>query len=96
MATWKSVERRIAEAIGGQRVSDPGRSSPDVIDDGGYLVAEVKHRAKLPKWIKAGLKQAQRHAKSDQTAVLVLHEKYKRAGDCLVVMDLQTFLRLWD
>ena len=89
-ATWKAVERRVARALGGRRVGNTGRDTPDV--DAGWLVAEVKHRRTLPRWILEALARARQQAGSARLGVAVLHEH--QAHDSLVVMSLADF-REW-
>lgn len=59
MSTWKQVERRIAQMLGGERVPVTGRqrgSAPDI--DHEWLSLEVKHRKSLPQWVDDALDQA--------------------------------------
>ena len=95
MATWKRIEREIAKRVNGQRVGNTGKDTPDVIGSGGYLICEVKHRAKLPDWLKGALIQAETHAESDQLAVAILHEKRMIIDDSLVILRLDDFIRWW-
>jgi hypothetical protein len=87
-ATWKRVERRTAQALGGARVGPTGRDTADV--EAGWLVAEVKHRQSLPRWIEDALDKARRHAGAQRLGIAVLHEKGGR--DSLVVMALSDFV----
>lgn len=88
MTTWKSVERAIAKHLDGQRVGVTGRATPDVITDS--LSVECKHRKALPKWLKSAMAQAEVNA-AGKVPVVVLHEKYKRHVDDLVVLRLSEF-----
>ena len=89
-ATWKATERRIATKLDARRVGCTGQATPDVVND--WLVVEVKHRAKLPEWIKAALLQAKRSASTSQLPIAVLHEKHKPSDQDLVVMELRDFM----
>jgi hypothetical protein len=54
-----------------------------------WIVAEVKHRKRLPQWLKDALAQAKQHAGGDRLAVAVLHEHGRH--DSLVVLSLSDF-----
>ena len=86
--TWKSVERRIARALGTQRTGPTGIPQPDAVTD--WLCVEVKHRKTLPRWIKGALAQAKQHCNEQQLGIAVLHEKHGR--DSLVVMSFNDFV----
>jgi len=86
-ATWKSVERRVARTLGGQRVGCTGKDTPDVVTN--WLVVEVKHRRRLPQWLKDALAQARKHAGDGQLGIAVLHEQGRH--DSLVVLSLDDF-----
>jgi hypothetical protein len=85
----KGLEKRVAKAVGGQRVSAPYRKGPDVTNN--WLCIECKARKKLPQWIENALRQAERDAEPRQLPIAVLHEKYRRQGSDLVVMRWRTF-----
>lgn len=87
-ATWKAHERRIAGALGTERIGPTGKETPDVVTD--WLVVECKHRQVLPEWLKDALAQAKKHAGPSQLGVAVLHEKGKH--DSLVVMSFKDFV----
>ena len=89
--TWKTAERRIAQKLGGRRVGCTGEATPDVVV-GDWLVVEVKHRQRLPQWVKAALAQARQHAGPGQLGIAVLHEKGRH--DSLVLLSLADF-REW-
>jgi hypothetical protein len=95
MTTWKEHERRTARRFNGQRISDPGRSSPDVIDGTGYLLIECKHRDQLPAWLTSALSKVRGHCEPDQTGVVVLHEKGRHSDNDLVLMAVLDFEKLW-
>ena len=86
-ATWKQNERRVAKKLGGRRIGNTGKPTPDVIT--GWLAVEVKHRGRLPVWLKDALAQAKRNAGEGRLPLVVLHEKYAR--DSLVVLTLSDF-----
>lgn len=91
--TWKAVERRIAEFLGGERVPVTGRqrgSAPDIEHE--LLSIEVKHRNKFPDWLHDAIDQAKKSKKGDQIPVVILHQRHKKVGNCLVVMELQDIM----
>ena len=91
--TWKAVERRIAEKLGGQRMSNHalGLKTPDV--ESPWLSVEVKHRKALPKWIKQAMVQAVTNNDDEsKLPLVVLHEKYQCHDDDLVMLRLGDFL----
>jgi len=89
-APWKRTERRIARRLGGRRLGSLGRSAPDVIAGG--LSVEVKHRRRLPAWLKQALSQAERGAPSGSLPLVVLHEAGSR--DDVALLRLSALLRL--
>ncbi|GIV61536.1 MAG: hypothetical protein KatS3mg044_0402 [Rhodothermaceae bacterium] len=55
--TWKAVERKVAERLGGRRVPVTGRSRGDAPDVAhAWLSIEIKHRARLPAWIEDAMR----------------------------------------
>ena len=90
MKAYKAHEERTAAAVSGERVSAPWRKGPDVVSD--WIVAECKSREKLPQWIVNAVRQAADAAGEYQLPVAVLHQKYQRSKDDLVVMRLEDFL----
>jgi len=60
--TWKNVERKIAERIGGVRTSKGGQgeATPDVEND--WLSVEVKTRRTFPGWMIDAMAQAETNA----------------------------------
>lgn len=88
--TWKSTERRIARALGGERVGPSGLATADVVSS--WLSVEVKHRRRLPLWLMGALDQARQAAGPDQLGIAVLHEKGQRTGDDLVLVRLADFV----
>jgi len=89
--TWKRVERAIAGRLNGRRQGATGTRGPDVVT--GWLVAEVKHRRRLPQWLKDALAQARTGA-GERLPIVVLHEAGLRHADDLVLMRLADF-ELW-
>lgn len=87
--TWKNHEKRVAQALGGKRVSGPWQAGPDVVSD--WIVAECKARTKLPEWVVKALKQAQAAAGEFQLPIAVLHQKNQRSENDLVVMTMRDF-----
>ena len=91
MTDWKSVERRIARELGGERVGILGRE--DVRHE--RLSVEVKTRRALPKFLSRSYAQAAGNAKEGKIPLLILKEKGKQYADCLVVVSLGDFLALF-
>ncbi|GIV58379.1 MAG: hypothetical protein KatS3mg042_1292 [Rhodothermaceae bacterium] len=90
--TWKAVERKVAERLGGRRVPVTGRSRGDAPDVAhAWLSIEIKHRARLPAWIEDAMLQAEAAAREDQLPVAVLHERGRRHDEDLVVLRLRDF-----
>jgi len=87
--TWKQVERAIARRLNGRRQGATGRRGPDVVND--WLVAEVKHRRRLPQWLKNALAQARCGAGEQRLPLVILHESGQRHSDDLVVLRLGDF-----
>ena len=87
-ATWKAVERRIARAFGTERTGCTGQATPDFETD--WIVAEIKHRKALPKWLAGALEQVLGHKRDAKLPIVILHEKSKR--DSLVLLRLSDFL----
>ena len=72
---WKSVERRVAEILGGIRVPVSGRQrgdSPDVLHP--MFSVEVKHREKMPYWLFDAMIQDEASQRHGQIPLVVLHE----------------------
>ena len=86
--TWKQVERAIAVRLNGRRQGAVGRRGPDVLSD--WLAVEVKHRRRLPQWLKTALTQA-RCGAGERLPIVVLHEAGQRHADDLVVLRLGDF-----
>ncbi len=93
---WKSVERKIATLIGGERVPVSGRSrgsAPDIRHN--RFSIEVKHRKDLPGWILEAMEQAEASkTMAEQIPVVFLHEKGMPYQDCLTVMRLSDLIDL--
>ena len=85
------AERRIARELGGQRVGNRGRAAPDVVAQDGWLVVEVKQRAKLPAWIAHAVGQAVGSAGPSQLPVAIFHEAGTPYAGALVVLRLADF-----
>lgn len=96
-STWKSVERKLAELLGGERVPVTGRQrgcAPDI--EHPLFAIEVKHRASLPSWIVDALDQAVKSVRKDKVPVVILHENRMAYGNSLVLMKLGDLKELWD
>lgn len=87
--TWKHTERRVAKALGGQRVGNRGTNTEDVSHD--WLSVECKHRKEIPAWIKLAMWQARTNAAADKLPVVVLHEAGQRHSENLVVIRMADF-----
>ena len=92
MSRWKAVERRVAKALGGERVPITGRQRgnvPDVKHD--RLGIEVKDRAKLPAWLHDAVDQADAVVRTGggKIACAVLREKGQRIEDSYCVLRLR-------
>ena len=86
---WKSLERYIAEYLGGQR---DWTALEDVTHD--LYSVEAKHRKQLPQWLHDAMTQAETNSPDGKVAIVVLHQKHQPREDCYVVMRLRTF-REW-
>jgi len=86
--TWKQVERTIARRLNGRRQGATGRRGPDVLT--AWLAVEVKHRKRLPAWLKDAQRQA-RTAAGDRLPLVILHEAGQRHSDDLVLIRLGDF-----
>jgi hypothetical protein len=93
-APWKRTERAIARRLGGQRVPVAGRARgavPDVTHPA--FAVEVKHRRRLPQWLRTAMAQAEAAARGGQVPIVVLHEAGQRYGSALVVLALADVAR---
>ena len=90
--SWKATERAIAARLGGRRVPITGRQRGDVPDVQHDLFAiEVKHRRRLPTWLRAAVAQALAAQRGRQVPIVVLHEHGTHHADDLVVLRLGDF-----
>jgi hypothetical protein len=90
--SWKRVERKVAELLGGVRVPVSGRqrgATPDV--EHSLLSIEVKSRKALPAWLVDALEQARAASATGRLPVAVLHQNHKPYRDALVVVRLEDF-----
>ena len=81
------AERAVCNYLGIERIAGSGRRD----GDGDWFSAEVKERATIPAWLTGALEQAERLSRTEQLAVLVLHELGARHDDDLVVLRLSEF-----
>lgn len=101
-STWKAIERKVAEVLGGQRIpaSGNGAIKGDVRHDR-YLV-EVKYGKQVPlrigKWYKEAVKDALTEAvnRGDPAALVPLLVVQRPREDPLVIMRLSDFVALAD
>jgi hypothetical protein len=94
-AKWKAHERAIAKALGGMRLPNTGRRSPDIISPG--WVAEVKVRRTLPQWLLKAVSQAQEGAMATGRLPLVVlvHAPGKgRKAQRLAILPLEVLSNL--
>jgi len=85
---WKQTERAVARRLNATRQGAVGRKGPDVTTS--WLAVEVKHRRRLPQWLKDALTQA-RCGAGERLALVILHESGRRHADDLVVLRLGDF-----
>ncbi len=90
---WKEQERRVAAAVGGQRLPNTGIGQPDVRRPGWAI--QVKTRTALPAWLWDAVDQAERDAGTGETAAVVLCEVTPgRKARRLVVLEFAAFAGL--
>lgn len=90
--TWKNVERRIADILGGERVPVTGRqrgSAPDISHT--IYSIEVKHRKSLPEWLHDAMAQANASRRGMQLPIVILHEENQPYAKSYVVVELGEF-----
>jgi len=85
---WKQTERAVARRLNGKRQGAVGRTGADVLT--GWLSVEVKHRRRIPLWLKSALAQANGGA-GDRLPLVILHEAGQRHDNDLVMMRLADF-----
>jgi hypothetical protein len=90
--SWKRVESKVAQVLGGRRIPCPGRAGPDVAHP--WLAVEVKSRVKVPAYLRTWLRQARAGADPAKLPIVVLHESGTAHGDDLVILALADF-RAW-
>ena len=79
------AETGIERYLGVERVAGSGRRDLD----GGWYAVEVKERASLPLWLSDAMAQAERLARGDQVAVLVLHPLGGKHEEDLLIVRLR-------
>jgi hypothetical protein len=89
---WKRAERKVAQILGGRRVSSErlGRGGPDV--EAGCLDIEVKYRSSLPMWLVLTERWIAQRKRQGRIAVKVIRIRGHSGG--IAVMDLETFNEL--
>ena len=90
--TWKSVERRVASMLGGERVKlsgiNSGYSSGDVLDPNYLIEVKTKKQSSLHRLFS----KVEKEAKAEQkTPLLVMHQK--NTSKYLAVMDLEELIK---
>ncbi len=94
-SSWKRTERRVAAALGGERVPVSGRARGDVPDVRHPLWAiEVKHRKRLPALLAEAMSQAVAAQRDGQVPLVVLHETGRHQGNDLVVLRMSDWIDL--
>lgn len=94
--SWKRIEQRVAEYIGGRRIPVTGRQRGDAPDiEHNWLSPEVKYRAELPKWLFEARAQSEASARHCQMPIQVYVEKGMQIGDAFVVVRLSDFRDRW-
>ena len=88
-STWKHTELRICRLLGMERNGAQGAEGPDCDCD--WLAVEVKHRARVPKFLTQTLAKVRRQAGADRLGIMVLHEHGSAGDDDLVIMALSDF-----
>ena len=91
--SWKATERAVANLLGGRRVPVSGRGrgdAPDIAHD--WLAIEVKHRKRLPKWLREAMCQAKASSGLSRLPIVVLHEAGQRHDEDLVMLALGDFV----
>lgn len=89
---WKSAEKKVAEYLGGERVSrgaDFSKSDCDVRHN--VFAIEVKERKRVPKFFREILAQADRYNDGSKLSIGVLHELGARHDNDLVIVRLKDF-----
>lgn len=93
---WKRTERMVAKWLGGKRVPVSGRQEAGVDIDNPWLAIEVKHRKKLPEWMRKAMAQAVAAAAMPRhwhkLPVVVLHDEGEPHGDNWVCMRMADFV----
>ena len=101
-ATWKNLEKKIAERLGIERVSrgSLGEACEDVLGQvklrGGVMEisGECKLRERLPKLLTDSLNQAKRNASENAIPVVFIKAKGVEYDETVVGMRLKDFERL--
>lgn len=93
--TWKRIERKVAELLGGVRVPVSGRQRGDSPDIQHPLFSiEVKHRETFPKWLFDAMDQAEASERDDQIPLVVLHQKGEDVSMSFAVVRLADLVKL--
>lgn len=97
-STWKNVERKLAQLLGGERIGVTGRHNMETPDlDIPDLAVEVKHRKSLPALLKKALLQAETAGKAhDKVPIAIFHETGKQYTDSYVVIRMDWFLKFYE
>ena len=89
---WKNAEKKVAEYLGGERVTrgaDFGKSDCDVRHP--VFAIEVKERKLVSQFLIDVVKQADKYNNGRQLSIGVLHEKGERHDNDLVLVRLSDF-----
>ena len=88
--TWKAIEKRVAEILGGERVGVTGLNTEDVSHD--IFSVEVKHGKSIPKFVTEAFKQCKRNRPADKIPLVVLHAT--GSSDYLCVIEAKDLANL--
>lgn len=89
-ATWKAVERRIAELLGTTREGPTGECDAET----DRLSLEIKHRTVVSGYLLDWLKQAEEHCRGERVPVVVIHKKHQPYEDSICMLKLSHLLAL--
>lgn len=96
---WKQSERRVARALGTERVGPTGKDTFDAISLDYRVGVEIKSKEKLPKWLTGAMEQSVDHYNAlgkgeigfDPTPMVALVEKGMKTDDVLCILRLRDF-----
>lgn len=92
MAAWKSLERRVARALGGERAGPLGKHGSDVVGEDVIFAVEIKRRAKYCLSAKM-LDQARRQSQDEGKPWLIVQAEHGTQFP-IAILDFGTLLEL--